>query len=117
MTAPLVLSGGGCVLPLIGHTYHAIRQSAVALLCHMEVKQPRSHSGLLILFKSEVVDKGIMEARFRQMLIAAKDDRMAATYSNDADITEDMARANVENARRFVSKVQERLSSDWCESA
>lgn len=101
----------------VDRAYHAIRQSAVALLCHMEVKQPRSHSGLLILFKSEVVDNGVMEARFRQMLIAAKDDRMAATYSNDADITEDMARANVENARSFVDKVQERLSSDWCESA
>ena len=101
----------------VDRAYHAIRQSAIALLCHMEVKQPRSHSGLLILFKSDVVDKGIMEARFRQMLIAAKDDRMAATYSGDADITEDMARANVENARNFVDKVQERLSSDWNETA
>ena len=101
----------------VDRAYHAIRQSAIALLCHMEVKQPRSHSGLLILFKSDVVDKDIMEARFRQMLIAAKADRMAATYSNDADITEDIARANVENARSFVDKVQERLTSDWNENA
>lgn len=101
----------------VDRAYHAIRQSAVALLCHLEVKQPRSHSGLLILFKSEVVDNGVMEARFRQMLIAAKDDRMAATYSGEADITEDMARANVENARSFVDKVQERLSSDCDGSA
>lgn len=101
----------------VDRAYHAIRQSAIALLCHLEVKPPRSHSGLLILFGREVVDKGVIEARFRQMLIAAKDDRMAATYSGEADITEDMARANVENARSFVDKVQERLSSDWGESA
>lgn len=101
----------------VDRAYHAIRQSAIALLCHMEVKPPRSHAGLLTLFGREVVNKGVMEARFRQMLIAAKADRMAATYSNNADITEDMARANVENARSFVDKVQERLSSDWGESA
>ena len=101
----------------VDRAYYAIRQSAIALLCHLEVKPPRSHAGLLTLFKREVVDRGVMEARFRQMLIAAKDDRMAATYSGDADITEDMARANVEHARSFVSKVQERLSSDWGESA
>lgn len=101
----------------VDRAYHAIRQSAVVLLCHLEVKPPRSHAGLLTLFGREVVNKGVMEARFRQMLIVAKEDRMAATYSGDADITEDMARANVENARRFVSKVQERLSSDWGERA
>lgn len=101
----------------VDRAYYAIRQSAIALLCHLEVKPPRSHAGLLTLFKRDVVDNGVMEARFRQMLIAAKEDRMAATYSADADITEDMAIENVENARSFVSKVQERLSSDWGESA
>lgn len=101
----------------VDRAYHAIRQSALALLCHLAVKPPRSHAGLLTLFGREVVNKGVMEARFRQMLIVAKEDRMAATYSGDANITEDMARENVENARSFVSKVQERLSSDWDESA
>ena len=101
----------------VDRAYHAIRQSAVALLCHMEVRPPRSHSGLLTLFGLEVVNKGVMEPRFAQMLRRASRNRMAATYSGDADITEDMARANVENARNFVDKVQERLSSDWNESA
>lgn len=101
----------------VDRAYYAIRQSAIALLGHQAVRPPRSHSGLLILFGREVVDKGVMEARFRQMLIAAKSDRMAATYSNDAVITEDMAIENVENARSFVDKVQERLTSDWGESA
>ena len=101
----------------VDRAYYAMHHSAVALLCHMEVRPPRSHSGLLTLFGLEVVNKGVMEVRFAQMLRRASRNRMAATYSGDADITEDMARANVENARSFVDKVHERLSSDWCESA
>lgn len=101
----------------VDRAYYAMYHSAVALLCHLEVRPPRSHSGLLTLFGLEVVNKGVMEARFAQMLRRANRNRMAATYSGEADITEDMARANVENARSFVSKVQERLTSDWNESA
>ena len=101
----------------VDRAYYAIHHSAVALLCHLEVRPPRSHSGLLTLFGIEVVNKGVMESRFAQMLRRANRNRMAATYSNNADITEDMARANVENARSFVDKVQERLTSDWGESA
>lgn len=101
----------------VDRAYYAMHHSAVALLCHLQIRPPRSHSGLLTLFGLEVVNKGVMEARFAQMLRSANRNRMAATYSGDADITEDMARANVENARNFVDKVQERLSSDWDGSA
>lgn len=101
----------------VDRAYYAMHHSAVALLCHLKVRPPRSHSGLLTLFGIEVVNKGVMESRFAQMLRRANRNRMAATYSGDVDITEDMARANVENARSFVDKVQERLSSDWGESA
>ena len=101
----------------VDRAYYAMHHSAIALLCHLGVRPPRSHTGLSMLFGREVVNKGVMEARFGHMLTVAKEDRMDSTYSGEADITEDMARANVENARSFVDKVQERLSSDWGESA
>ena len=94
----------------IDRAYYAMRQAAVALLCHLGVRPPRSHAGLINVFGQQVVNKGVMPPEFGHMLNLARGDRMEGTYSPYADITESLAQENVNNARLFVDRVADALN-------
>ena len=94
----------------IDRAYYAMRHSAVALLCHLGVRPPRSHAGLMSVFGQEVVNKGVMPREFGPMLRLANRRRMAGTYSPYANITESLAQTNVNNARLFVDRVANALN-------
>ncbi len=94
----------------IDRAYYAMHHSAVALLCHLGVRPPRSHAGLMSVFGQEVVNKGVMPREFGPMLRRANRSRMAGTYSPYANITESLAQENVNNARLFVDRVADALN-------
>lgn len=94
----------------IDRAYYAMHHSAVALLCHLGVRPPRSHAGLMSVFGQEVVNKGIMPREFGPMLRIANRARMEGTYSPYANITESLAQKNVNNARLFVDRVADALN-------
>ena len=93
----------------IDRAYYAMHHSAVALLCHLGVRPPRSHAGLMSVFGQAVVNKGVMPREFGPMLRRANRSRMAGTYSPYANITESLAQTNVNNARLFVDRVADAL--------
>ena len=100
----------GSLRTAIDRAYYAMHHSAVALLCHLGVRPPRSHAGLMSVFGQEVVNKGVMPREFGPMLRRANRARMAGTYSPYANITESLAQANVNNARLFVDRVADALN-------
>lgn len=100
----------GSLRTAIDRAYYAMHHSAVALLCHLGVRPPRSHAGLMSVFEQQVVNKGVMPREFGHMLNLARDDRMEGTYSPYADITESFAQENVNIARLFVDKVADALN-------
>lgn len=100
----------GSLRTAIDRAYYAMHHSAVALLCHLGVRPPRSHAGLINVFGQQVVNKGVMPREFGHMLNLARGDRMEGTYSPYADITESLAQENVNNARLFVDRVADALN-------
>lgn len=100
----------GSLRTAIDRAYYAMHHSAVALLCHLGIRPPRSHAGLINVFGQEVANKGVMPREFGRMLNLASIDRMAGTYSPYANITESLAQKNVDNARLFVDRVADALN-------
>ena len=100
----------GSLRTAIDRAYYAMRHSAVALLCHLGVRPPRSHAGLMSVFGQQAVNKGVMPPEFGHMLNLARSDRMDGTYSPYANITESLAQENVNNARLFVDRVADALN-------
>ena len=100
----------GSLRTAVDRAYYAIHHSAVALLCHLGVRPPRSHAGLISVFGQEVVNKGVMPPEFGRMIRLANRNRMAGTYSPYANITESLAQEDVNNARLFVDRVADALN-------
>ena len=69
----------------VDRAYYAIHYSAVALLCHMGIRPPHTHSGLLNVFGREAVGRGVIEGEFGRMLNVAFPERSVSTYSADAE--------------------------------
>ena len=89
--------------------YYAIHYSAIALLCRLGVRPPRSHSGLLNVFGREAVGRGVMKREFGRMLNVAFRMRSASTYTA-ADVILRDAQNVVANAERFVAETRSILN-------
>ena len=94
----------------IDRAYYAIHYSVVALLCHLGVRPPRPHRGLVNLFGREIVKKGVMDREFSEMLSTTLGNRMDSTYSAEADINLEDAELSVTNAQRFLTEVRSILN-------
>lgn len=88
----------------VDRAYYAIHYSAVALLSSQGIRPPRSHRGLVNVFGSEIVNRGILGDEFADMLSQGLRSRMMSTYSPGATITPDRAQETVRNAEQFVAR-------------
>ena len=102
----IALLDQGRLRSAVDRAYYAIHYSAVALLCHVGVRPPRSHSGLVNVFGREVVTPGTVDREYGRMLSSALRSRTRSTYSADADIATEDAQLGVANARRFLSEAR-----------
>ena len=82
--------------------YYSIHSAAIALLTRQGIRPPRSHRGLVNLFGAEIVQRGLMDESFSDIRTSSLKDRMVSAYSPAVDITEDDAKTDVSNAKRFL---------------
>ncbi|MFQ6052590.1 MAG: HEPN domain-containing protein [Candidatus Hydrothermarchaeota archaeon] len=86
--------------------YYAMYHAAYAVLASKGFK-PKTHRGLISLFGSEIVKKGIVDKGFLKDISEAFDVRQASSYEIYAKFGEDRIKELVESAENFVNKMKE----------
>ena len=105
------LSNEGAAPGAVDRAYYSIHFSAVAVLSSRGVEPPKSHHGLINLFNTEIVRRGVMAREFGRILTNANDRRMTSTWDLDAEVPEDVARSAVNNAESFLDAAQAAIGS------
>ena len=91
---------------VLDRAYYSIHYAAQAVLVHHGMKPPKSHHGVISVFGTEVVGKGIMDAPFGRSLREAAKLRDKGTYSLEADFDREVAEAAVRDAERFLEEAR-----------
>jgi len=91
-----------------GRAYYAMFYSLQALLFENGIKF-RKHGSVHSALAEHFTRKGIIEARFHQMIVGAYEDRITGDYGVEADFEAADARERIENAREFLGMVMKNL--------
>lgn len=95
---------------IVTHSYYAMFHAAMALLWKLGFR-PKKHKGTVQLFSQHVVQAGLAEEKYGDMLRDGLDDRLLADYHVYA---EDFSLEEIEkmfaNAGRFVEKMEELIN-------
>jgi uncharacterized protein (UPF0332 family) len=86
-----------------GHVY-----AANALLATQGLARSK-HSGVIAAFREHFVKTGLVEIEFGDIYGRVMDDRHVGDYDVDASITPDRARTDLDDAQRFVDRVDRYL--------
>lgn len=100
------LHKGGFYNDAVSRAYYSMFYSARALLSLKEI-YPKAHKGVILKFGLEFVKKGFVEEVHGRALTHAKDRREIADYDIDKTIGEEEAESIVEDAIRFLERIQE----------
>ena len=95
----------------INRAYYAIFYAANALLATQGLSRSK-HSGVLAALRQYFVKPGAIEAEYGQMYERVMDDRHSGDYDIEAGIEPEQAQADLEDARRFVNRVQDYLRQE-----
>ena len=95
----------------IDRAYYSIHFGAVAILAAQNIRPPKSHTGLVMVFGRDIISVGIMDREYGRMLSVALRERSSSTYAASSDVTLEDAEFNVSNAERFLLRVRSILNS------
>ena len=90
----------------VDRAYYAIHHAAIAMLADQGIEPPKSHSGLINLFGSNIVKAGIADSETSRILSLSLRRRIVSTYSQGLDVSAEEAESAVRDARLFTSKVR-----------
>jgi len=102
--ARLLLSQGTYRIA-VSRAYYAIFMLATAVLLTQDIARSK-HSGVLAAFNQYVVKPGLIEAEYGQIFQRAFKARMDADYSDSAYFNQEQAVQTVEDAERFVRRLE-----------
>lgn len=106
LEASAVTRGQGLLRSTVDRAYYAAHHAAIAILSHHGVRPPKSHRGLVSVFGSEIVNRGIVPSELGRTLAMLHRDRMHSNYEARAQVTEETADRTVTSTRRFVETVR-----------
>ena len=95
----------------INRAYYAIFNAANALLATQRLGRSK-HSGVIAAFRQRFVKAGHIEVEYSRIYERVMDDRHVSDYDVEAFIELDRARTDVEDARRFVQRVEHFLEAE-----
>ena len=95
----------------INRAYYAIFYAANGLLATQGLGRSK-HSGVIAAFRQRFVKTGHTEVEYSRMYERVMDDRHVSDYDVEALIEPDRARTDVEDARRFVQRVERFLEAE-----
>jgi len=97
----------------INRAYYAIFYAANAMLATQGLSRSK-HSGVIGAFRSHFVKPGFIEIEYGDIYGRVMDDRHISDYDVEALIEADRARADLDDARRFVDRIEHYLKEgDW----
>jgi len=109
--AKLLLENGS-VEASINRGYYATFQSARAALL-TEEESPKTHSGVIQRFGYHFVRTGRVSDEIGDILTTAESMHGRADYEAVADLSREDAANLVEDARRFIERVEDRILFSW----
>jgi uncharacterized protein (UPF0332 family) len=89
----------------VNRAYYAIFYAANAVLASENIARG-SHSGVISVFRERFVKPGVIEAAYSRIYGRVMDDRHLGDYEIERVITSEEARQDVEDAGRFVSRLE-----------
>lgn len=92
----------------INRAYYAMFYAANALLATKGIQRAR-HSGVLAAFRQEFVKTDLIEVEHSDEYGDAMDARHQADYAIGTEITEKLAQDYLEDAQRFITRVEQYL--------
>jgi uncharacterized protein (UPF0332 family) len=92
----------------LNRSYYAIFYAARALLAINQL-ETRKHSGLVSTFIKEYVSTGIFDKEFSSIIKSAQKIRIESDYEDFYVLSREMAQTQIENAEKFVRKIEEYL--------
>lgn len=92
----------------VTRSYYTMFTSARALLALKEMDSSK-HSGVISLFNKHLVKTDLFPSEFSKFLREAKEIREAADYGDFVKITQEDARNQIDNARKFLEEAERAL--------
>lgn len=92
----------------VNRSYYAMFTSARALLALKELDSSK-HSGVISLFNQYIVKTGLFPKEFSRFLSEAKEMREDADYGDFVKISEEDAKNQIDNAKKFVEEAERTL--------
>jgi uncharacterized protein (UPF0332 family) len=107
--AVYLLNGNRSTQGVVNRAYYAMFYAALALLQKIG-KAPSKHTGVISIFDTEFVAKGIFAKELSKDLHRAFEERQIADYKVIKPVAEDEAREAVEKTAKFVEAVKAHLA-------
>lgn len=98
-------AGGRSPQSIVNRCYYAMFYAALALLQDIG-KAPTKHSGIISLFDTEYVLKGIFPRELSKNLHKAFELRQSSDYKVRPVLSEEQVKEEIDNASRFVEAVK-----------
>jgi len=95
----------------INRAYYAIFYAANGLLATRGLARSK-HSGVIAAFRERFVKPTLIEAEYSRIYERLMDDRHVSDYDVEAFIEPERARTDMEDARRFVQRVERFLQEE-----
>jgi uncharacterized protein (UPF0332 family) len=95
----------------VNRAYYAIFNAANALLVTRDISRSR-HSGVIAAFREIFVRPGLIEAEYSHIYGQVMDDRNVSDYEIDLPIDVSVATRDLDDARRFVTRVEQFLRQE-----
>jgi len=95
----------------VNRAYYAVFNAANALLATRDISRSR-HSGVIAAFREFFVRSGFIEAEYSDVYGQVMDDRNVSDYEIDLSIDVQTAATDLQDARRFVARVEQLLRQD-----
>lgn len=103
--AMYLFTGGRSPQSIVNRCYYAMFYAALALLQDIG-KAPTKHSGIISLFDTEYVMKGVFPRELSKDLHKAFELRQSSDYKVRPAMSEDQVKEEIDKASRFVEAVK-----------
>ena len=92
----------------VNRAYYAIFYAANALLRTRGIVRSK-HSGVIAAFRQHFVKPGLVEVEYSDIYGRVMEDRHVSDYDIETLIEPDRARTNLDDAHRFVDRIEQHL--------
>ena len=94
----------------VSRSYYAVLHAAKAALATVGV-EPESHHAVRRMFGFHLVKTGKVEKDFARILTAEQEDREIGDYDIDIEIEQDRAAKRVNDAEKFIKRIENHLKT------